>query len=190
MAKLFGKKFVFGGVFGLLAVAGIIVGILFATGVLKTNSSSGGSKPTPVIPGKTTGSPVSTTLSNANIAWETIGGEGSIPTGVTFNVSYSPSSGGFPAPDGIPLAQGWMLNQIITSTYQDGSTYSNTIPGNGIYYISTVDFQAFNTGGFGLNRVPTKVDVKAYLSYVDNNGNTVNGPVSNTLSIDVPPAKN
>lgn len=173
----------------LVVITGIVVGILFGVGILKTHksgSSGGGSpvgpKPSPLgpnVPNPYVGSTVTTTLSNPVIDYN----YGSIvtPVGVNFNIEYSPNNSGFPV---IPAAN-WTLNLTVVLTFADGTTNTVTQEKPGAFATTYYSWQA-DPGRIGLNRNPTNVAISGYLSYTNESGNTINGPVSNTISINVP----
>ena len=159
--------------FILVVIAAVIIGVLFAVGVLKANKASG-SSPTPPTP-PTPPTQFVTTLSNPIVQWES--GGTNLPYALTFNIQYNPEPVGT-----IP---NWDLIETMILTFPDGTTSTDTRTVKGASFIDTFNWQPI-TGQFGLNRNPVKVDLSAYMSYVDATGNTVNSPVSNTLSVNIP----
>jgi hypothetical protein len=178
MAKGVGKLKIFGiGAGTLVIVVGIIVGILFATGVIKipsTGSSQAGGKLGPGASNPGAGTPISVTLSNIQIEQ----GSGT-PGGVSFNISLNPD----PSSLGINNAT---LNTSAVLTFSDGTTSTIT---NSNYVnqntVSGINWQN-QIHGLGIVRTPKKVDVSAYCSYSNSFGTEVTGPVSNTVSVNIP----
>lgn len=160
----------------LVIIVGVIVGILFATGVLgkKMGGSTPPSPPSPPSPNSTT--VISTTLSDAQLAWEH--GGTNLPVAVNFNVSYNP--------DPLKVTGEWVLNLNITDTFQDGTTNTYVVKKPGTMSLTNIPIQPVGGGWIGRNRLPTNIDIAGYITYEDNNGNTVTGPTSNTISVNIP----
>lgn len=164
--------------FILVVISAIIIGVLFAVGVLKANKPSGSSPtpPTPPTPpNPTPPTEFSTTLSNPIIQWES--GHTNLPYALTFNIQYNP--------DPMGLIPNWNLVETIILTFADGSTSTDTRTVKGASFIDTFNWQPIS-GQFGLNRNPVRVDLSAYMTYVDSTGSTITCPVSNTLSVNIP----
>jgi hypothetical protein len=169
---------VFGiGIGTLVVVVGVIVGILFATGVIKTSSagaSQGGGKLGPGASNPGAGTPISVTLSNIQLEQ----GSGT-PGGVSFDISLNPD----PASLSINNAT---LNTTAVLTFSDGTT--STVTDSKYVYQNTVSGINWQNQihGLGIVRTPKKVDVSAYCSYRNSFGTEVSGPVSNTVSVNIP----
>lgn len=156
------KKSIFGGVFGLVLVVGIIVGVLFATGVLG-KQSSGGSSSTPIIPiipGKTPISPTSYCGQMPTVQSVTPIGD------YTFRVSFTPINDpctqlqswtywySMTIPNGETSQTGTMFRPTSGQTFLDIQLGSPTDSGSTGY----VWLQAVNSDGTGnlmnSNKVP------------------------------------
>ena len=159
-----------------LAIAGIVVGILFATGVLGKKSPIASKNLGPGTNNPGAGTPVSVELSNPVI---NMGQPNLPPAAVDFNIQLSPEPLSLKMSDGI-------FNETIVLTFSDGTT--NTLNKQNPVLQSSITGASWQgeIHGEGLNRIPAKVDISGFYSYKNQYGISVDGPVSNTISVNIP----
>jgi hypothetical protein len=165
------------GVVGLLVVVGIILAVLGGMGYFK--QKSGGSSqpfvppiPTPNMPGNIG---VTTTLSDAKITSGT--GSPNDPAqavGVTYSIDNSTS-----------YANDWIIRLTYTINFNGGSSVTNVEYHNGEFGNG---YFAFQRGSTGLNEQnePTFVSFSAAYIYTNSGGQTIIGPESNSIQLQIP----
>jgi hypothetical protein len=165
----------------LIVVVGIIVGVLFATGVLgkqSTSSTPGPSKHSPLgpdVPNPYEGTTIKTTLSNPEVLWAS--GRVNLPSSINFKVQYEPN----------PIGLGvWTLHKTAVLTYKSGATDVKKVSTKGVIASDNISWEGIFSGMFGVSQVPVKVDLSAHLSYTNDHGNEIVGPESNTLTVNIP----
>lgn len=182
MAKKGLKIFGFG-VGGLLIVAGIIVGILFASGIIKVPSKNApeDSPPrdplNPVAPNPNEKQEINVRLSNPKLSYGGGGGY-NLPIGITYNLEYDPS----PFKIG---AVNWELKSNVVLIFKSGRREVLNKTDVGTIHTNTYIWQDF-INGLGIKEVPSRAELSANVSYRNKYGNTVTGSESNRISVDIP----
>jgi hypothetical protein len=166
------------GVGSLIIVVGTIVGILIATGVIKTkqdpdlpSSNSDVETPDPLGPGAPNPNKkiqIKTILSNPKISYENRG-NGEVPVGLSFNVRYEPS----------PTIMNWRLNKTLRITFKSGQMKTVSTSSLGTVTMDSVFWE-------NNSEVPVKLELTAHLTYNNDYGNTIAGPESDTLTVNIP----
>jgi hypothetical protein len=159
----------------LVVITGIVVGVLFATGVLgKKSSQSSSTRLGPNVPNPGAGTPVTVNLSNPSINQ----GPSGPSTGISFNIQLTPEP--------LSLGNTGEFHQTGTLTFSDGSTETVNVS-NPVRESSETGFSWQGViNGMGMNKIPSKIDLSGYYSYTNKSGINVDGPVSNTISMNVP----
>jgi hypothetical protein len=161
----------------LVIVVGIIVGILIATGVIKTKqepkTSPNSDVKTPDSLGPGAPNPnekiqIKTILSNPKISYENRG-NGEVPVGLSFNVRYEPS----------PNVLNWRLNKTLRITFKSGEMKTISTSTVGTLFTDSVFWE-------NNSEVPVKLELTAHLTYNNYYGNTIAGPESDTLTVNIP----
>lgn len=147
----------------LVVLAGVIVGVLFAAGILKrkptaeTYSNSSSADP-----------PMKVTLSNPKVQYRNEG-KGDIASGLTFNVNYDPW-----------LTLTSTLHKKLKITFSSGQTKVISESSTNIMFMDTVLWKNDDS------EIPTKLELTANVSYINDNGDPIVGPESDTLTVNIP----